>query len=102
MKHKHRCALQLQVINIGQDKGLQAVKMHIASGILSHGNFFTNFWQKLAALDQMVACLPLFQQVQGSIPGGVVNFHLKIFNFGVRRGGFVHFLIARLYITALY
>ena len=46
-----------------------------------------------AALAQMVACLPLVQQVRGSIPGGVVNFNL--------RGGDVHFLIARLYITGL-
>ena len=29
------------------------------------------------------------------------NFHLKIFNLGARRGGDVHFLIARLYITCL-
>ena len=29
------------------------------------------------------------------------NFHLKIFNLGARRGGDVHFLIARLYITGL-
>ena len=50
---------------------------------------------------QMVACLPLVQQVRVSIPGGVVNFHLKIFNLGARRGGNVHFLIARLYITVL-
>ena len=35
----------------------------------------------------MVACLPLVQQVRGSIPGGVVNFNLKIFNLGSRRGG---------------
>ena len=56
---------------------------------------------KLAALAQMVACLPLVQQVRGSIPGGVVNFHLKFFNLGARRGGDAHFLIARLYITAL-
>ena len=55
----------------------------------------------LAALAQMVACLPLVQQIRGSIPGGVVNFHLKIFNLGARRGGDVHFLIARLYITGL-
>ena len=48
-----------------------------------------------------VACLPLVQQVRGSIPGGVVNFHLKIFHLGARRGGDVHFLIARLYITCL-
>ena len=33
----------------------------------------------LAALAQMVACLPLVQQVRGSIPGGVVNFNLKNF-----------------------
>ena len=53
----------------------------------------------LAALAQMVACLPLVQQVRRSIPGGVVNFHLKNFNLRARRGGDVHFLIARLYIT---
>ena len=40
----------------------------------------------LAVLAQMVACLPLVQQVWGSIPGEVVNFHLKIFNLGARRG----------------
>ena len=57
--------------------------------------------EMLAALAQMVACLPLVQQVRGSIHGGVVNFHLKIFNFRARRGGVVHFLIARLYITVL-
>ena len=56
---------------------------------------------QLIALAQMVACLPLVQQVRGSILGGVVNFHLKIFNLGARRGGNVHFLIARLYITGL-
>ena len=49
----------------------------------------------------MAACLPLVQQVRGSIPGGVLNFNLKIFNLGARRGGDVHFLIARLYITGL-
>ena len=54
-----------------------------------------------AMLTQMVACLRLVQQVRGSIPGGVVNFNLKIFNLGARRGGDVHFLIARLYITVL-
>ena len=53
---------------------------------------------KLAALAQMVAYLPLVQRVWGSTPGGVVNFHLKIFNLGARRGGDVHFLITRLYI----
>ena len=52
-------------------------------------------------LAQMVACLPLVQRVRGSILGGVVNFHLKIFNLGARRGGDVHFQIARLYITGL-
>ena len=35
----------------------------------------------------------------GFDPGGVVNLHLKIFNLGARRGGDVHFLITRLYIT---
>ena len=40
------------------------------------------FGYVLAALAQMVACLPLFQQVRGSIPGGVATFHLKIFNLG--------------------
>ena len=56
---------------------------------------------ELAALAQMVACLSLVQQVRGSIPGGVVNFHFKIFNRGARRSEDVHFLIARLYITDL-
>ena len=59
------------------------------------------FYEMLAALAQMVACLPLVQQIRGSIPGRVVNFHLKIFNLGARRGGDVHFLIARLYVTGL-
>ena len=40
---------------------------------------------ELATLAQMVACLPLVQRVQGSIPGGEVNFNLKIFNLGARR-----------------
>ena len=44
-------------------------------------------------LAHMVACLPLVQQVRDSIPGGIVNFHLKIFNLGARSGGDVHFLI---------
>ena len=52
-------------------------------------------------LAQMVAYLPLVQQVRDSIPGRIFNFHLKIFNLGARRGGDVHFLIARLYITGL-
>ena len=47
---------------------------------------------QLATLTEMVVCLPLVQQVRGSIPGGVVNFHLKLFNLGSRRGGDVHFL----------
>ena len=58
-------------------------------------------FNQLAALTQMVARLPLVQQVRGTIPGGVVNFNLKKFNLGVRRGGEVHFLIARLSITVL-
>ena len=37
----------------------------------------------------------------GFDPRRVVNFHLKIFSLGTRRGGDVHFLIARLYITGL-
>ena len=56
---------------------------------------------ELSALAQTVACLPLVQQVRGSIPGVVVNFNLKIFNLGARMDGDVHFLIARLYITVL-
>ena len=52
-------------------------------------------------LAQMVACLPLVQQIRGSIPCGAVNFQLKIFNLWARRGGDVHFLIARLYVTVL-
>ena len=51
----------------------------------------------LAALAQMVACLPLDQQVRGSILGEVINFNLIIFNLWAWRGGDVHFLIARLY-----
>ena len=50
----------------------------------------------LAVLAQMVACLPLVQQVQGSIPSRVVNFQP-----GARRGGDVYFQIARFYITGL-
>ena len=61
----------------------------------------TSLQNILAVLAQMVACLPLVQQVRGSIPGGVVNFNLKIFNLGARRGGDVHFIIARLYVTSL-
>ena len=50
-------------------------------------NFNANM---LAALAQMVACQPLVHQVRGSIPGGVVNFNLKIFNIGARRSGYVY------------
>ena len=57
-----------------------------------------NIIHLLAVLAQMVACLPLVQQVRGSIPGGVVNFQI---NLRARRGGDVHFLIARLYIIGL-
>ena len=64
------------------------------------GNFTLNInFSMLAALTQMVSCLPLVQRVRSSIPGGVLNIHLKIFSLGARRGGDVHFLIARLYIT---
>ena len=62
---------------------------------------FLHLHLELIMLAQMVACLPLVQRVQGSIPGRVVNFHLKVFNLWARRGGNVHFLIARLYITCL-
>ena len=62
---------------------------------------FVTFLDVLTMLAQMVACLPLVQQARSSIPGGIVNFHLKIFNPRARRGGDVHFLIARLYITGL-
>ena len=67
--------------------------------IFSYVNHITVI--RLAALAQMVACLPLVHQVRGSIPGGLVNFLLEIFNLGARRGGDVHFLISRLYITGL-
>ena len=60
-----------------------------------------NLFIQFAALAQMVACLPLVQQVRGSIPGGVINFYLKMINLGARRGGDVHILFARLYITGL-
>ena len=54
---------------------------------------FYIFPSQLAALAQMVACLPLIQQIRGSFPGGEVNFNLKIFNLGARRVGDVHFLM---------
>ena len=64
---------------------------------------FVNISKLSAALTQMLARLSLVQRVRVSIPGKVVNFHfhLKIFNFGARRQGNVHFLIARLYITGM-
>ena len=37
----------------------------------------------------------------GLVPGEVVKFNLKIFNLRARRGGDVHFIIARLYMTGL-
>ena len=37
----------------------------------------------------------------GSISASGTAGHVKIFNLGVRRGGDVHFLIARLYNTSL-
>ena len=43
-------------------------------------------------------------EICGSSPGYDTNFSLKnyqIFNLGARRGGDVHFLITRLYITSL-
>ena len=60
-------------------------------------NIVFNFhFKKFAALAQMVAYLPLVQQVRDSILDGVVNFHLKIFNLRARKCGDVHFQIARL------
>ena len=64
-------------------------------------NIVNNLLKLHAALAQMVAYRPLVQQVRSSIHGGVVNFNLKIFNLGAKRGGDVHFLIARLYISGL-
>ena len=68
--------------------------------VLKNGHLYT--YKVLAGLAQMVACLPLVQQVRGSIPGGLVNFLLKILNLGARRGGDVITLsFARLYVTDL-
>ena len=75
--------------------------MHHTDFFQQHNIQDNTYCLKLATLAQMVACLPLVQQVRGSIPGGVVNFNLKIFNLGARWGGDVHFLITRLYITVL-
>ena len=61
------------------------------SRVLSSLKACLNFFTQLVALAQVVACLPLVQRVRGSIPSGVVNFHLKIFNLRARRGGDVHF-----------
>ena len=72
------------------------MRLHFKEALTPAFTFF-----QLAVLAQMVACLPLVQQVRGSIPGGVVNFNLKIFNLEAKRGGDVHFLITRLYITVL-
>ena len=69
--------------------------------LLEHMTKEENNAVERAALAQMVACLLLVQRVRGSITGEVVNFHLKIFYLGHKRGGDVHFLIARLYITSL-
>ena len=86
----------LAVLNINMSSGNQALAYNssIYFGVDKH-------LHKLAVLAQMVACLPLVQQVRGSIPGRVVNFHLKIFNLWARRSGDVHFLITRLYITVM-
>ena len=65
------------------------------TGLKYANRTITNEINNLAVLAQIVACLPLVQQVRGSIPGGIVNFHLKILNLGARKGGDVHFLIAR-------
>ena len=82
-----------------------SITLRLHSWTISYDNLLISglyiYWCVLAALAQMVACLPLVQRVRGSIPSGVVYFHLKIFNLGARRGGDVHFLIARLYITSL-
>ena len=56
---------------------------------ISNCNYHYKLFNMLAALAQMVECLPLVQQVRGSIPGGVVNFNLKFFNLWARRGGVV-------------
>ena len=67
-------------------RGLLGLIVGVFSSVL-------HFFRRLATLAQMVACLPLFQQVRGSITCGVVNFHLKTFDLGARRGRDVHFLI---------
>ena len=46
---------------------------------MTYNLLMANILMWLAALAQMVACLPLVQQVRSSIPGGEVNFNLKIF-----------------------
>ena len=37
-------------------------------------NILNRTWKMLAALAQIVSCLPMVQQVWGSIPSGLVNF----------------------------
>ena len=65
--HKSFCVLQFAATAIpkaGKSSGTQK---------FPHGNET----YMLAALAQMVACLPPVRQVRGSIPGGVVNFQHK-------------------------
>ena len=77
-------------------KHLFTVEMHSSTSLYEKNLVFRGhctqkyllaftFIIQLAALAQMVACLPLVQQVRGSIPGRIINFNLKIFNLGVRR-----------------
>ena len=87
------------MVSGGNGVGKDHVKEMVS--ILDKGGEGFDQGLELAVLAQVVACLPMVQQVRGSIPGGVVNFHLKIFYLGARRGGDVHFLIARLCITGL-
>ena len=101
-KHKdeeYRCQATREKRELEQE--LMNVQRELQNSVTNSDWIIQVNIRSLAALAQMVACLPLVQQVQGSILGGVVNFHLKIFNLGARRGGDVHFLIARLYITVL-
>ena len=87
-----------QRVNCGE----QCRNFRVFFGSSSFSNYITPiFSTKLAALAQMVAHLPLVQRVRDSIPGEVVNFHLKNFKLQTRRGGDVQFLIAGLYIIGL-
>ena len=83
------CAIELPTRNF-------KLYQHIIYSDKSCHDNMIYFKLKFAALAQMVACLPLVQHVRGSIPGRVVNFHLKIFNLRARRGEDVYFLIAKL------